>query len=243
MSPTLNKSQQVELEKSFCPAGYYSGSTPNSNTFYSKEWVKIILTGRTEKELSVLEFSRISLGRCWSKLAAPTHLNSGWDLDWVLIRVFLKSHPVFTLSLGLFSPPIPSLSQVHKVRKFLLNLGMKCWKLSIYCTRFKVIIAVVQVWAVQISVVAVEALRKNERGGSKQDETGAFLSFTPLNAKGVYGFRLFRVLFCSFLKIPPGFGPNSGFWCCVFLTLRKTLLFFDCWNCEIIKLRLLNSFY
>jgi hypothetical protein len=41
---------------------------------------------------------------------------------------------------------------------------------------------------VQISVVAVKALRKKERGGSKQDETGAFISFTPRNAKGVYGF-------------------------------------------------------
>jgi hypothetical protein len=51
-----------------------------------------------------------------------------------------------------------------------------------------VIIVVVQVGAVKIYVAAVEALRKKERGGSKQDETpdlpekenGAFLSFTWL---------------------------------------------------------------
>jgi hypothetical protein len=33
-------------------------------------------------------------------------------------RVFLKLIMFFTLSLGLFSPPIPSLSEVRKVRKF-----------------------------------------------------------------------------------------------------------------------------
>jgi hypothetical protein len=32
------------------------------------------------------------------------------------------------------------------------------------------------------------------------------------------------VLFWRFLKILPGFGPNSGYWCRVSLTLRKTLL-------------------
>jgi hypothetical protein len=29
--------------------------------------------------------------------------------------------------LGLLVPPIPSSSEVRKVKKFLLNLGMKCW--------------------------------------------------------------------------------------------------------------------
>jgi len=33
------------------------------------------------------------------------------------------------------------------------------------------------------------AQEKGKRG-SKQDETGAFLSFTPLNAKRVYGFKV-----------------------------------------------------
>jgi hypothetical protein len=28
-----------------------------------------------------------------------------------------------------------------------------------------------------------------------------------------------------FFLISPGFGPNSGFWCCVFLTIRKTQLY------------------
>ncbi len=66
----------------------------------------------------------------------------------------------------------------------------------------RVMVVVVQVGAVKIYVAAVEALRKKERGGSKQDETppglpekknGAFLSFTwlflplpPLNANNVH---------------------------------------------------------
>jgi hypothetical protein len=33
--------------------------------------------------------------------------------------------------------------------------------------------------------------------------------------------------FTGFLKISPGFGPNSVYWCHVFLTLWKTLL---CWT-------------
>ncbi len=33
-----------------------------------------------------------------------------------------------TLSLGLLSPPNPYFRGIHKVRKFLLNLGMKYWK-------------------------------------------------------------------------------------------------------------------
>jgi hypothetical protein len=38
------------------------------------------------------------------------------------VKVFLK----VAVSLGLLVPPIPSSSEVRKVKKFLLNLGMKC---------------------------------------------------------------------------------------------------------------------
>jgi hypothetical protein len=54
-------------------------------------------------------------------------------------------------------------------------------KLSILCTRFRLIIVVVQVGAVKIYVAGVEALKKKQR----QDETqfitkiDGFLSFTP----------------------------------------------------------------
>ncbi len=62
-------------------------------------------------------------------------------------------------------------------------------KLSIWCTRFEVIIVVLyrQVGAVKIYA------------------TAAAVEAPPMD------------LFA-------GFGPNSGFWCCVFLTLRKTLI-------------------
>jgi len=67
------------------------------------------------------------------------------------IRVICK----VTLCLGLLSPPIPSFSGIHKIRKILSNLSMKCWN-SLY-----------KVGAVKVYVAAVEALRKKER----QDET------------------------------------------------------------------------
>jgi hypothetical protein len=48
-------------------------------------------------------------------------------------------------------------------------------------------------------------------------KSGASLSLTPPQLKA-------NVLFCMFSKISPGFRPNSGYWCRVFLTLRKTLM-------------------
>ncbi len=44
-------------------------------------------------------------------------------------------------------------------------------KLSISCTRFRVIIVVIQVWAVKIYVAALEVLRKKERGDETQFTT------------------------------------------------------------------------
>jgi hypothetical protein len=52
------------------------------------------------------------------------------------------------MSLGLLSPPIPSFSDISKVRKFY------------YIPGWRVIIVVVQVGAVKIYVGAVEALRE-----------------------------------------------------------------------------------
>jgi hypothetical protein len=78
------------------------------------------------------------------------------------------------------------------------------------------IIAVVQLGAVKIYVAAVEALRRKERQDETQFTTKiyGFLRFIPrLNA---------NVLFCSFFFFSPCVRPNSGFWCCVLLTLRIT---------------------
>jgi nicotinamidase-related amidase len=90
----------------------------------------------------------------------------------------------------------------------------------------RLIIVVVQLGAVKIYVAAVEALRKKERQDGWRRWNPAklyrqnwwFSEFhPPLNA---------NVRFCRFKKIIwPVLWPNSGFWCCVFLTtLWITLL-------------------
>jgi hypothetical protein len=102
------------------------------------------------------------------------------------------SHPVFTLSLGLFSLTIPSLSDVRKVWGTLIKSGYGMLKLSIRgnynsCT-----------------CRSSENICSNSGGakakgkiGSKPDETlfgtksGAFLSLTPLPWKLVYSFAGF----------------------------------------------------
>jgi hypothetical protein len=97
---------------------------------------------------------------------------------------------------------------------------MKCWNSAFNAQCSGLTIVLVQVGGKKIYVAAVEALRKKE----SQDETQfttkfySFLSFNPpFNA---------NVLFCrSFLNQNPlCVRPNSGFWCCVCLTLRITLL-------------------
>jgi hypothetical protein len=62
--------------------------------------------------------------------------------------------------------PLSLLSDLQS-KEILLNLGMKCWNSALNAQGSKVIIAVVQVGAVQIYVAAVQALRKKET----QDET------------------------------------------------------------------------
>ncbi len=70
----------------------------------------------------------------------------------------------------------------------------------------------------KIYVAAVEALRKEERHDETQFTTkiDGFLSFIPP--------WLLLYSFAGFLKISPCVWPNSGFWCCVFLTLQITLI-------------------
>jgi hypothetical protein len=65
---------------------------------------------------------------------------------------------------------------------------------------------------VKIYVAAVEALMKKERGGQN------WMKLSLANVRLMYTFGGF------FFIISPGFGPNPGYWCRVFLTLRKTLL-------------------
>jgi hypothetical protein len=57
------------------------------------------------------------------------------------------------------------LSEVWKVKNFLLNLGYEMLKNSAFDAQgSRVIIVIVQVGAVKVYVAAVEALREKERG-------------------------------------------------------------------------------
>jgi hypothetical protein len=80
---------------------------------------------------------------------------------------------LFVISPSL-SPPIPSAFTPYPVfqcypqnKKFLLNLSTKCWNSAFNMQDSRLIIVVVQIWAVKKYVAAMEALRKKER----QDET------------------------------------------------------------------------
>ncbi len=59
----------------------------------------------------------------------PSPKNSFWLATFVIYYKNLQIHLFFTLSLGLLSPLNLSFSDIHKVRKFLLSLSMKCWNL------------------------------------------------------------------------------------------------------------------
>ncbi len=111
-------------------------------------------------------------------------------------------------------------------RKFLLNLGMKCWNFQHFMHKL---------WGNYNSCTCrssenissssgdrrsgkrKEGVKKGWKLSLAQQKSCAFLSFTPLLKA--------NVLVCKFFFwILSGFGSNSGFWCYVFLTLRKTLM-------------------
>jgi hypothetical protein len=101
------------------------------------------------------------------------------------------------------------------------------WYSSFHAQGSRLIIVVVQLGAVKIYVAAVEALRKKER----QDET----QFTT-KIDGFFLVSLLMYFFAGLCWSSRSVWPNSGFWCCVFRTLRITLLyccqmFKDCFSC------------
>jgi hypothetical protein len=92
---------------------------------------------------------------------------------------------------------------------------MKSGFFSISYTRFEVIIVLVQVRALKMYAAAVEAFRQKEIDGENRMKLS-----------------LPKTKWCiSEFHTPPSpvTGPNSGFWCCVFLTLRKTLISLFFW--------------
>jgi cell division protein FtsW (lipid II flippase) len=95
---------------------------------------------------------------------------------------------------------------------------MKCWNPVFNAQGSRLTLVIVRVGEVEIYVAETEALRKKER----QDETHSLppklmVFWISLNA---------NVLICSFFKSLTCVWPNSGFWCCVFITLLITLLFY-----------------
>jgi hypothetical protein len=107
---------------------------------------------------------------------------------------------------------------------------MECWYSAFNAQGSRLIIVVVRLGAVKIYVAAVEALRKNERQDETQFTTkiDGFLSFIPR--------WMLMYFFAGLCWISRCVWPNSGFWCCVFLTLRITLLYGcqmlkDCFSC------------
>jgi hypothetical protein len=65
--------------------------------------------------------------------------------------------------LGVLSPLFPLFQLYPQMKEILLNLSMKCWNSAFNAQSSRYIIVIVQVGSVKIYVVAVEALRKNQR--------------------------------------------------------------------------------
>jgi hypothetical protein len=110
----------------------------------------------------------------------------------------------------------------------MLQLTMKCWNSAFDAPGPRLITVVVQLGAVKISLAAVEALSmklslppkmmRRWVWNSVYHQNWWFSEFHPrLNA---------NVLFCKFFwnLTLCMYDQNSGFWCCVFLTSRITLL-------------------
>jgi hypothetical protein len=100
----------------------------------------------------------------------------------------------------------------------MLKLSTKCWISAFNAQSWRGVTVPVRVGAVKIYVAAVEALKKKERQSETQESSKlmVFWVSTPLNA---------NVLFCRFFFwISPCVWPNSGYRCCLFLTLWISLL-------------------
>jgi hypothetical protein len=104
----------------------------------------------------------------------------------------------------------------------MLQLSTKCSAFNAQGSRLIIVVVVVQVRAVKIYVAAaVKALGKKGKTGwnSVYYQNWWFSEFhtpPPLNANVLF-FRFFLNFTCVW--------PNSGFWCCVCLTLRRTLMY------------------
>ncbi len=120
---------------------------------------------------------------------------------------------------ALFHPTHPLFQWYPQSKDMLLNLSMKCWNSALNAGGPRLVIVVVRLAEVKIYVAAVEVLSKRGTPDETQFTTkiDGFLSFIP--------HWMLIYFFAGFFWMSPCVWPNSGFWCCVFLTLRLTLLF------------------
>ncbi len=90
-----------------------------------------------------------------------------------IIELSVKATLCFTPYLLCFRPPIPSFSGIHKVTKFYLIQGMKCWNSAFNAQGSRVIIVVVQVGAVS------ENICSSSGGGQVKRKDRMKLSLPP----------------------------------------------------------------
>ncbi len=152
-----------------------------------------------------------------------SHLNSHIR---VLRKVTLSSPCLWAA----FHPLCPLFNEVRKVKKFLFNLGMKCWN-SAFNTQGSryILILVVQVGAVKIYAAAVDALRK--KGWKEGVKTGwnsvsyktwCISEFQPLPSPPLLR-HYCRNFFCESHPVLDQ-TQGSNFRCCISTTFWKTLL-------------------
>ncbi len=89
---------------------------------------------------------------------------------WLYIRVFFKVTLVFTMSLGLLSPPYPLFGWGPQSKEvWFFNLGMKCWNSAFNAQSSRVTIVVVQVGSVKIYAAAAVEARSGQRKERSQN--------------------------------------------------------------------------
>jgi hypothetical protein len=152
------------------------------------------------------------------QMRGATQAQQGMTLQITLIE-FSWGHHDFTPSFWASFHPHPLFEWGLPSNEILLNLGMNCWNSALNAQGSRVIIVVGQVAEVKIYVTGVEGLMEEgvKTGWNSvyhQKKIGAFLSCPPP--------LMLMYFFAGCFWISPGFGPNSGCWCCVFLP--KTLI-------------------
>ncbi len=103
--------------------------------------------------------------------------------------------------------PLTLLLVVSESKEILLNLNMKFWISAFNAQCSRGIIVAVHVRAVKIYVTAVEVIKKEESRKVSPPPPPMLMYF-----------------FAGFFWISPCVWPNSGSWCCLFLTSRISLL-------------------